>query len=94
MTEGLKAYRIPEGKRNEYFDFADKFKDNVVNVNDSNWQTHHDPIVVIDTSEFLFSQVMAIKLFMNRIGAKDVTESISPIGNKISIKVELDKDKK
>lgn len=75
MTEGLKAYRIPEDKRWEYFEFVDKFKVSVKNVNDENWNTYNDPVVIINTSEFLFSQVMAIRLFMGRIGAKDITES-------------------
>lgn len=75
MTEGLKAYRIPEDKRWEYFEFVDKFKNKVKNVSEENWNTYKDPVVVIDTSHFLFSHVMAIRLFMSRIGAKDISES-------------------
>lgn len=75
MTKSLKAYRIPKYKKREYFDFVEKFKKNFKNVGEENWNTYNDHVAVIDTSHFLFSQVMAVRLFMSKIGAEDITES-------------------
>lgn len=74
QTEGLKTYLIPDEKRNEYFDYVDMFRGKVKNITDENWNTYNDPLVTIDMSTFTFHQSLSIKLFMNRIGAKDVTE--------------------
>lgn len=76
-TDGKKTYLIPDEKRNEYFEYVDMFKTNVKNVNEDNWCTYNDPLVTIDMSEYTFEQSMSIKLFMSRIGAKDVTEILS-----------------
>ena len=76
QTEGLKTYLIPDEKRNEYFDYVDMFRGKVKNVTEENWNTYNDPLVTIDMSTFTFQQSLSIKLFMSRIGAKDVTESL------------------
>ena len=76
QTEGIKTYLIPDEKRNEYFDYVDMFRGKVKNVTEENWNTYNDPLVTIDMSTFTFHQVLSIKLFMSRIGAKDITESL------------------
>jgi hypothetical protein len=76
QTEGLKTYLIPDEKRNEYFDYVDMFRGKVKNITEENWNTYNDPLVTIDMSTFTFHQSLSIKFFMNRIGAKDVTESL------------------
>ena len=76
QTEGLKTYLIPDEKRNEYFDYVDMFRGKVKNITEENWNTYNDPLVTIDMSTFTFHQSLSIKIFMNRIGAKDVTESL------------------
>lgn len=76
QTEGLKTYLIPDEKRNEYFDYVDMFRGKVKNVTEENWHTYNDPLVTIDMSTFTFKQSLSIKLFMSRIGAKDITESL------------------
>ena len=76
QTEGIKTYLIPDEKRNEYFDYVDMFRGKVKNVTEENWGTYNDPLVTIDMSTFTFHQVLSIKLFMSRIGAKDITESL------------------
>lgn len=76
QTEGLKTYLIPDEKRDEYFDYVDKFRGKVKNVTEENWNTYNDPMVTIDMSTFTSHQSLSIRLFMNRIGAKDVTESL------------------
>lgn len=73
QTEGVKTYLIPDEKRDEYFDFVDMFKRKVENVTEENWNAYSDPLVTIDMSTFTFYQGLSIKLFMSRIGAKDVT---------------------
>lgn len=75
-TEGLKTYLIPDEKRDEYFDFVDMFRGKVKNVTEENWNTHSDPLITIDMSTFTFHQTLSIKLFMSRIGAKDVTNAL------------------
>lgn len=76
QTEGLKTYLIPDEKRNEYFDYLDMLRTKVYYINEENWCTYNDPLVTIDMSTFSFKQSLSIKLFMSRIGAKDVTESL------------------
>jgi hypothetical protein len=75
-TEGLKTYLIPDEKRDEYFDFVDMFRGKVKNVTEENWNTYSDPLITIDMSTFTFHQTLSIKLFMGRIGAKDVTDAL------------------
>lgn len=76
QTEGMKTYLIPDEKRDEYFEYVDIFKEKVKYVSEQNWNTYNDPLITIDLSTFSFHQVMSIKLFMSKIGAKDVTESL------------------
>lgn len=75
-TEGINTYLIPDEKRNQYFDFVDMFTDNVKNVTPENWDTLKDPFVTIDFSDFTFHQVLAIKSFMSRIDANNITETL------------------
>jgi hypothetical protein len=74
MFDGQKAYLIPNDKREEYFEFSDLIKSKVNGVNEENWNTYNDPVVKIDMSFFKQNIVIGIKLFMGRIGAKDVTD--------------------
>lgn len=75
-TDGFRAYKIPDGKRDDYF----KFKENLDaavgrKMDDANWDAYSDPIIKIgDISVFSKRNQDAIVAFMNRIGAKDVTE--------------------
>lgn len=77
QTEGFKTYLIPDNRREEYFEYVDKFKGKVKNVTEENWNTYKDPLVTIDMSTFTFHQCLSIELFMSKIGAKDVTQSMT-----------------
>lgn len=75
-TEGFVAFRIPDDKREEYFNFVNKLKEHApLSASDSNWDATNDPIVIIhDMTMFSQKNQEAINNFMTRIGAKDVTE--------------------
>lgn len=75
QTEGIITYLIPAEKRNEYFLYVDMFRSKVKNVTEENWNTHSDPLVTIDMSTFTFYQSLSIKLFMSRIGAKEISNN-------------------
>lgn len=78
MFDGQIAYRIPDDKRDEYFAWVDgmkkKCKLNYTN-DETIWNTYNDPVIIVDMSYFTFHQSLGIKLFMSKIGAKDVTEA-------------------
>lgn len=75
-TEGQRAWRIPDAKREEYFDIIDKMV-NAVGFNDSGFDSYSDPIVKFEdftsltqrNQEFWIAQ-------MKRIGAVEVTDSV------------------
>jgi len=76
MTEGFKAYLIPDSKREDYFEFIEKLYDaegsKVENVLDA----YSDPIVKFsDISIFTEKNQKALKSNMARIGAKDISEN-------------------
>ncbi len=75
-TDGFKAFKIPDDKRDEYFIFKDKLDAACPTaVGDSGWDSNSDPIITInDMSVFSEQNQKAIINFMNRIGAKDVTD--------------------
>ena len=77
MFEGTTVFRIPDNKRDDYFSFVEKFKCSVKNVNDDNWNAYNDPLVIIDFSCFTLQQCQWITVFMNIIGAKNVTNAIN-----------------
>lgn len=70
--EGFKSYLIPDDKRQDYFDFVEKIRSNVNGINEENWKTYNDPIITIDFSYFDLYKSSSIKLFMSRIGAKEI----------------------
>lgn len=77
QTEGFRAYKIPDDKRDAYFKFKDKLDSSVGPkiMSDSNWDAYSDPIIKIgDISVFSKQNQDAIVSFMKTIGAKDVTE--------------------
>lgn len=75
--EGFKAFRIPDDKRDEYFEFVDKLQTAVKGeaTDRENWDASADPIIIIrDITLFSEQNQKAILANFARIGAKDVTE--------------------
>ena len=76
-TEGFVAYRLPDDKRDVYFEWIDNLIEAApVSYKNSNWDAISDPIVQInDITVFSEKNQKAIRNFMQRIGAQDVTSA-------------------
>lgn len=77
MTEGFKAYIIPDGSRDAYFEFIEKLFDAVSSstIRDLQMDCYSDPIVKFgDITVLSEKNQLALEANMQRIGAKDVSE--------------------
>ena len=77
-----KAFLIPDDKRDEYFEWVIIMaKYNPIAMNNSNvqsaWDCTMDPVIIGDADYFTEKNWKAIEAFMTKIGAKDITESLS-----------------
>ncbi len=77
-----KAFLIPDEKRDEYFEWVKVMANYCPGaMSNSNvtqaWNTELDPIIIANSEYFSEKNWKAIEAFMKKIGAKDVTESLS-----------------
>lgn len=82
MFDTQVAFLVPDDKRDEYFELVDKVADfcpNAMNLNNvrQSWDTTLDPIVIVDMSYFSKQNGEAIRTEMMKLGAKDITDSLS-----------------
>lgn len=76
------AFLIPDDKREEYFNLVDevaKYCPTAMNLNNINqaWNAYLDPIVIIDMSYFSKKNSEVIRVKMEKLGAKDITDTLS-----------------
>jgi len=75
VFDGFKAFRIPDDKRDDYFDFIDRLIEAAPRASDT-IDAYNDPIIIFhDMTLYSQKNQEAILAFMNRIGAKDVTSA-------------------
>ena len=76
--EGKRAFVIPDESREEYFDWVVGMKEKC-GLTGSNqeeiWNTYNDPMIIVDLSFFSKHNCDVILNFLNKIKAKDISES-------------------
>jgi hypothetical protein len=76
-----KAFLIPDHRRQDYFNFVNQVANYCTGAMSLNnvgraWNTELDPIVIIDSEFFSTTNWQAVLKGMERLEAKDVTETL------------------